>query len=161
MDFTYTIQKEEYRDYWACQMMGEPSFRKLRRRCWLILPVILVLLIVAFFPVPWWIYPLAVGVSLLWMLLVNHLVARSMKKAAVQRAELAGDEAYKPIHLELKEGKLRVNNARRTLKDYRIFSNLLLLFLDDNACVILPQRVFGEGNENFRRIADELDKCLK
>ncbi len=161
MDFSFTLQKEEYRDYWACRMLGDPSFRKLRHRCWLILPGILLLLIAIFFPVPWWVWPLAVGGSLLWVLLVNYLVARSMKKAAAQRAEQAGDEAYQPLHVELKEGKLWVNNTRRRLKDYRIFSNLLLLFLEDSDCVILPQRVFGEGNESFRRVADALEQCLK
>ena len=161
MEFNYTLQKEEYLDYCKYQMLGEPTFKKLRHRCWLILPVGAALLIIAFFPVPWWAYAVAVGLSAVWVLVVNKLVARMMVKTAQQRQEQVGEEAYKPLTVELDEKGLKVNGTRQYLKDYRFFSNLILMFLTDGSVVILPQRVFGESKEDFRRVVDELDQCLK
>lgn len=161
MEFEYILDKEEYLDYCKYQMLGEPTFKKLRHRCWFILPVGAVLLLAVFFPAPWWAYVTAVAASLLWVLVVNKLVARSMIKAAVQHRDQAGEGAYKPLKVELEEGKVKVNGTRQTLQNYRFFSNLILLFLGDNSCVILPQRVFGESKENLRQVVTELDKCLK
>lgn len=161
MEFVYTLDKDEYLDYCKYQMLGEPTFKKLRHRCWFILPVGAVLLLIALFPVPWWAYLIAAVASVVWVLVVNALVARTMVKAAHQRRDQIGEEAYRPLKVELREGKLKVSGSRQSLRDYRLFSNLILLFLEDTSCVILPQRVFGEGKEDFRRVVDELDKCLK
>ena len=161
MEFNYTLQKEEYTDYCAAGLLAEPAFRKLRHRCWPILPVILVLVIVILFPVPWWAYAAAAAASLGWVLLVNLLVARAIKWAALRRCAQAGEDAFRPLSVELGEGKLRVDGRRRELSDYRLFSNLLLLFLKDGSCVVLPQRVFGESGEDLRRVIDQLSLCLK
>lgn len=161
MEFEYILNREEYLDYCKYQMLGEPTFKKLRHRCWFILPIGAVLLLVAFFPTPWWAYVMAAAASLLWVLLVNKLVARSMVKAAIQRRDQAGEGAYKLLKVEVKEGKVRINGTRQTLQNYRFFSSLILLFLGDNSCVILPQRVFGGSKEDFRSVVIELDKCLK
>lgn len=161
MEFEYTLKKEEYMDYCAGVLLAEPTFRKLRHRCWPIVPVILILLIAAFFPVPWWAYAAAAAASLGWVLLVNLLVARTIKKTAVQRCEQAGEKAYRPLRVKLADGKLEVNGAVRSLKDYRLFSNLILLFLEDGSCVVLPQRVFGESGEAFGQVIAQIDLCLK
>lgn len=161
MEFEYILNKEEYLDYCKYQMLGEPTFKKLRHRCWFILPVGAVLLLVAFFPVPWWAYVTAAAVSLLWVLVVNKLVARAMINAAVQRRDQVKEEAYKPLHVELDEKGLKVNGSRQGLKNYHFFSNLILMRLRDDSCVILPQRVFGESKEDLRRVVDELERCLK
>lgn len=161
MEFQYALNKEEYMDYCLCKQLSEPTFKKLRYRAWPILPVILVLLIVAFFPVPWWAYLAAVALSLCWVILVNYLVVCVMKKAAGRECEKADEGAYQPIGLQFANGKLKVNGTRRVLKDYRMFSNLLLLFLNDDSCVVLPQRVFGESQEDFRNVVDQLQLCLK
>lgn len=148
-------------DYCACELLTEPAFKRLRHRCWPIVPVILILLIAAFFPAPWWVCLPAAALSLAWVLLVNGLVARAIKKAAAQRCLEADESAYKTLQVELGEGEIKINGKRRELKDYRLFSNLILLFLRDDSCVVLPQRVFGEGAEDFRRVVEQLDLCVK
>lgn len=160
MEFNYTLQKEEYTDYCAAALLTEPAFQKLRRRCWPIVPVVLVLLIALLFPVPWWAYAAAAAASLGWVLLVNLLVARAIKRAALQRCAQAGEDAFRPLRLELEAGRFKVDGRRRELKDYRLFSNLLLLFLEDGSCVVLPQRVFGESGGDLRRVIDQVGLCL-
>ncbi len=161
MEFQYTLTPDEYLDYCKYQMLGEPTFKKLRHRCWFILPVGAVLLLVAFFPLPWWAYPIAAAASLLWVLLVNYLVARTMINAARQRRDQAGATAYRPLKVTLDEKDLKVNGSRQSLRNYRFFSNLVLMFLGDDSCVILPQRVFGESKEDLRRVVGELELCMK
>lgn len=164
MEFEYTLTKEEYLDFCKYQTLGEPAFQKLRHRCWFILPVGVVLLIavllISSVPVPWWGYMVAVAASLLWVLLVNRLVAGAMVKSAKQRCDQAGEEAFRPVKVSLTEGRLKVNGGRKELVNYRFFSNLILLFLMDGSCVVLPQRVFGESKEELRRVVAQLDRCL-
>lgn len=69
-------------------------------------------------------------------------------------------KAYRPLRVELEEDKLLVNGKVLGLKDYRLFSNLILLFLEDDACVVLPQRVFGKEQANLRQVLDHLDRYL-
>ena len=160
MKYEYTLRQEEYMDYCVYTLLGEESFRRLRHRCYPVLPVILVFLIILCFPVPWWSYLLAVISSLLWILLVNYLTARAIRKAAAQRCIQAEEKAYRPLRVELEEDKLLVNGKAWGLKDYRLFSNLILLFLEDDACVVLPQRVFGKEQANLRQVLDHLDRYL-
>ena len=159
MDYRYTLTKDEYLDYCKYQMLGEPAFKKLRHRCWFIVPVGAVLLAVILHPMPWWGYAALVLLSLLWVLLVNKLVARAMIKAACQRRDETPDTAYRPLEVSLEEKGVRVNGTRRGLRDYRFFSDLILLQLSDDSCVVLPQRVFGTGKDDLRRVVQQLDGC--
>ena len=167
MDFQYTLTPEEYEDFCKYELYVDPTMRKFRKRCWVILPIALVFLAVLLYvvyscplPIPAYIL-IAIVASLLWVYLVNWRVSCIIRKGARAKCEQAGEAAFQPLHVVLEEGSIQVNKKKQTLKNYTFFSNLIILLLGNDSLLILPQRVFGAGNENLRQVIDALKKCQK
>lgn len=160
MEFRYTLQREEYMDFCKYEIYQSRDTQKLKYRCWVILPVVFIILLVALRPSHPIFYILAVLVSLLWIWLVNFLVARVVIKGAADKCDKVGEKAYRPIHMVIKDNSLTVNGTKCKLKNYRFFSSLILLLMEDNSMLILPARVFGADRDSLRQVVEELRGCM-
>lgn len=160
MQFQYTLQKEEYQNYCKFELLNDPDIRKLRKRALPALPVGLIFIFIIFRLTHWIFYVGAVLISLAWIYVVDKMVARIVVVGARDKCEKIGSKAYKPIDLVLEEGVLRVNGTKQTLAGYRIFMNLILLFIKEGSTVILPARVIGgEDAEHVSPVILALDQC--
>lgn len=162
MVFDYTLERDEYFNFCKYQVYADRDIRKLRLRAMPILPVALVLLLAVFRPTHWAFYAAGALLALLWVLLVNRMVARIIVTEAKKRSDAAPDSAFRPVHLELEEGALKVNGSKQRLVSYRAFTNLILLFLEEDSTVILPARVIGgEDEAHLLPVMEALGKCMK
>ncbi len=152
MEFRYTLRKSEYEDYYKCRILKSPEMRKLQHRAWTILPVVLLLLLAGIRPHAIWWYLGAVVLSLLWILLVNWRVAVRIKQGAEHEMKKITRDTLQRMTLRLDDKSLKINGRLETVKNYAIFSDLILIMLADDSVIILPSRVF-EGNEDAMREA--------
>lgn len=161
MQFQYTLQRDEYLDYCKYELLGDKDIDKLRKRVMPVLPVSLVFLFVIFRLTHWAFYVGAVILSILWFFAVNYMTARIIRAGAKDRCDKVGDKAFRPLRLIIDEGSLEVNGKRQILNSYRMFTNLILLFLVDGSTVILPARVIGgEDAAHISPVLLELDRCM-
>jgi hypothetical protein len=161
MEYQYTLERSEYLDCCKYEYMVDPTIKKLQHRCWPIGPVALIFFLLIVRPSHWGFYVSAAALAVLWFLLVNYMVARVIVSSAKKKSDQAGENAFRPIRLAMENGAIRVNNSKQKLENYRLFSNLILLFLKGGSTVVLPARVIGGENvEQIRPVLNELEKCL-
>lgn len=160
MEFRYQLEKDEYRDYCKFEIYQNDSTRKMKRRCQAFLPVIWILLLIALRPTNPVYYILAAITALIWLWLVKYMVARVVIRGANAKCDHVDEHAFRPIHLVIGEGSLRVNGTTCRLKTYRFFSSLIMLLMEDGSMVLLPARVFGTDEESLSRVVTMLKKCM-
>ena len=162
MEFEYTLQRDEYMNCCKYEYFADKDVQKLRRRALPVGPVILIFALILLRSTYWLVYVAAVILALLWVLVVNRMVARIIVTGAKKKCDSVGDEAFRPIHLVLGEGSLKVNNSKQTLKSYRSFTNLILLFLENGSTIALPARVIGgEDEEHIKPVVNALERCMR
>ncbi len=152
MRFKYELRRSEYEDYYKCKILKSKEMKKLQHRAWLIVPVLAAILLIGFRPrVIWW-YLGAIVVSLVWLQIVNWRVAVRIKQGAKHEVGKLTPEQMQRITVEIDENSFSINTRREMVKNYLLFSNLVIVFLGDNSDVILPERIFEGDEEKLRTV---------
>ncbi len=151
MELRYELQKSEYEDYYKCEIYKSPENKKLQHRAWTILPVILLVVLIYLRPhqVLWYIG--AIVLSLLWILLVNWRVAARIKQGAAKKTEEMDKNMLHRITVKLYDSGVTVNGRTQTVKNYSLWSDLIIVFFDDDTVLLIPARVFEGNNDALRK----------
>lgn len=147
-EYRYTITEEEYLSYCQYNSYADKGVKRFRFSLRLSVPGLEALILLACRPLSWGWYAAAIMVLAVWWIGSGYLFSAVMRQVTRQSYEKKEQKPdYKPISLEVRGNRLRINGQWRTLNNFTFFPGLLVLICEDGSNVIVPQRAFDSREE--------------
>ncbi|MDD2591966.1 MAG: hypothetical protein PHN21_04060 [Erysipelotrichaceae bacterium] len=162
MEFTYTLTKKEYTEYYHYFVLADKKVKSSRRNFIYLIPIIVLVGLFVFQVRIWYVYLLVLLLSPLWFILANYIFNSIIVGQMVLSLKKKQADRFSEISVELTDlKKVIVSTIGQTINlnlvSYMFTRNLLVLNCDDNEVVLLPIRLFKEPNE-FRNVLKILEQ---
>ena len=153
--FAYTLEEKEMLRYYQFALQNNPETAKSRMHVATWIPMGLLIFLIVF-KAAWYWWITAAIVSILWIFMFSQMIFDDVSRTSALRKFKTDKPLLKEIEVEDSQNELRVNGIQKNIVGYCAYLDLLVIQMDDNSNLIVPERVFGSDAENMKQFITDI-----